>query len=218
MKLIHRPLVILPFLKEDTVALIDGTDAICTNVSGNATLSAACTPAMTVYRGQIDAFVKANGATKTSRGAVPAREAAREVLWGSSDSIRAGIQVLCEASPEQAGAIAASAGMKLKEPRNAVPQLLQVKVLPGRGAAFLKASLALLVAMLPDVKGRGGKRTIFWRYTLDGSKSFVDVEATPWVTTTASGLPLNTDVGFQVSLKDRRGRTAWSQTITVHVY
>jgi hypothetical protein len=68
------------------------------------------------------------------------------------------------------------------------------------------------------VKGKAGKRTIFFRYTLDGGKSFIDVEATPWVTTTVSGLPLNTDVGFQVSLKDRRRRTPWSQTYTVHVY
>ncbi len=187
-------------------------------MSGNPTTFAVCTPTMPILRGLIDDFVTANNLTKSNKGAVPARETKRDNLWAGLGSERGCVQILCDANPEQADSIATSAGMQLKQHSSPDQKILTGVLTTTKGSVALKASLKLLIAMLPSVKGQGGKRTILWRYTLDGGKTFVNADSTPFITTVISGLPLGTDVGFEVALKDRRGTTNWSQTFTLHVY
>jgi len=197
---------------------MDGANLIWTKMSEDATLSAASDPALPVLRTKIDDFEAAHALTKTEKNAVPAREAQRESLWSSLGSELGAVQRLCDAAPGDAGTIAASAGMRLKARRRDTVELLTAQLTTTKGTVALRASLALLIAMLPPGRGQGGKRTILWRYTVNNGASYVDVESTPFVTREVAGLPLGVDVGFEVALRDRRGTSAWSQTYILHVY
>jgi hypothetical protein len=214
---IHRPVVVFPYEKLGA-DFSEGATNTSAKLTANAAVFPNCDPTPPVLAGQVAAFVAADVLTKTNKGAIPAREAQREILWGGLEGVRGSVQKVCDSNPEQAAVYASQAGLALLERHPPVPVILAGALTTTKGAVRLKASLALLTAMLPPVKGKGGRKTILWRYTLDGGKTFVTADSTPFVTTTIAGLPLETDVGFQVALKDRRGTTSWSQTFVLHVY
>jgi hypothetical protein len=140
-------------------------------------------------------------------GATAARDAALRVVAASVELLRAYVEQLCNASPEQGATIAQAAAMQISivSLRAKVP--LRVRQGPNPGVVILYASVALLVT------GKGG-RFFSWSYSTDGGKTWIAVASTPKAKTTISGLPVLTECLFRVSVTNNvTGQGPWTPPV-----
>src|SRR5262249_55960381 len=149
-------------------------------------------PTMPVFLMQIGDLDTAQQATKTAKLAVSVRNQKRDVLWSSLESLCAQAQVLCDANPEMAPSYADMAGMKLAQRPNHPKPILDAFLTSTKGEVELRANLGLLIANARKTKGT--RKTILWRHTLDGAKTWILDDPTGVVKTVIHGLPLGVEV------------------------
>jgi hypothetical protein len=145
-------------------------------------------------------------------GAAAQRDAALTVVATSLEQLRAFIEQLCNASPEQAGTLAQGAAMYISTlpPRAKVPLRAKQGTLPG--TAILIASVALLAT------GKGG-RCFSWQSSIDGGKTWVSWPSTPTATTTITGLPTATEVLFRAYCTQKKtGQGPWTAPVPLIVH
>jgi hypothetical protein len=130
-------------------------------------------------------------------GAAAQRDAALTVVATSLELIRAFVEQLCNASPEQAATLAQQAGMSIptRAPRAKVP--LRARQGDQPGTVILYASVSLLAI------GKGG-RFFSWESSIDGGKTWASAPSTPDAKTTIAGLPVLTEVLFRGCRKNVR--------------
>jgi hypothetical protein len=145
-------------------------------------------------------------------GAAAQRDLALAVVAGCVELIRAFIEQLCNASPEQAATLAQGAGLHLSTltPRAKVP--LRAKQGDQPGTVVLFASVALLAI------GKGG-RYFSWQSSIDGGRTWVSAPATPRAKTTITGLPLLTEVLFRACVtQNKTGQGPWTAPLPFLVH
>jgi hypothetical protein len=145
-------------------------------------------------------------------GAAAQRDTALSVVAGSMELLRAFVEQLCNASPEQAATLAQGMGMYLstRAPRAKVP--LRAKQGAQPGTVVLYASVALLVT------GKGG-RYWSWQSSVDGGKTYVSAPSTPDAKTTITGLPVLTEVLFRACVtQTKTGQGPWTAPVPFLVH
>ncbi|MFT3774967.1 MAG: hypothetical protein QM820_57195 [Minicystis sp.] len=209
----HRYRCLLGFDTTKISDLITGTNTICTAMGGNQAVYNAPSPALSVLTNLAQDLAAAQENVRARVvGAVAIRDEKRIVLVNALESERMYIQVLANASPQQAISIITGAGMKVANlPVHAKP-LLDAVHGEQPGVVVLVANASILVE-------NPNRRTCFnWQYTVDGGRIWVTAPTTPVASTTITGLPSLTLCGFRVSVTTKAGQTAWSQVVTLVVH
>jgi hypothetical protein len=214
---VPRLRVILGLDREDFPGLLTGSKTIHSKMSENAALFPAPNPSMAVLGAQIDEFDQSHQAVivTKAKGMTGARGVKRDILWSSLETQRAYVQSLIDASPELAASYAEAAGMRIAAPPSHDKPILQGKLTSKQGTVALIANASLLVG---PGGGKAKHRTYLWRWSSDGGKTFVNAEASPVAHTDVDDLPLNTNVSFEVAVKDSDGTGEWSQIVTVFMH
>jgi hypothetical protein len=201
--------VILKLKKNNMGNLHTRAWAIYNGMRGSPTLFPAASPPLPALLTQLTAFDNAQMATvEKTLSSYPVRNLDAETLVTSLESERMYVQGLCNASPEQAASLAASAGMFLaKIPARNKP-VLSVTSAVGSGAAILDANAGLL-------KGKTSRRSFFgWRGSPDGGKTWVVYPPTALSKTGVSGLTPLTEWSFQVNITIGSTTGPWSQAVS----
>jgi hypothetical protein len=199
--IIHRFVVVL-LLPTSVPALIKFAQAVVAGLTNNAFFPTPNPPLPTLsaLTAKLDA---AETAAKTRAvGTVEARDVAKEALVQALHDVRAYVQSVANANPEQADAMITSAA-------------LRSKTIPAR----LKADLAVIAG---DVTGAAkieakavAKRAAYeWQWSADGGKTWTSLPPTLQARTTVAGLPVGVTCSFRVRALTRTGEGDWGQTIT----
>ena len=145
-------------------------------------------------------------------GAVELRDEALGTVVGSVELLRAFVEMLCNASPEQAATLAQSASMQIASTpvRAKVPLRARQGAQPG--VVILQASASLLVT------GKGG-RYWCWEYSIDGGATWLVAQSTPIAKTTLSGLPVLKECQFRVAVnQSKSGQGPWTAPVPFLVH
>jgi hypothetical protein len=211
-----RPRVALGLNKENVPELITGGRGIHDKLAENAATFPSPNPPLDVLLQHLTALEQAQRYLRSTGadGAAAARDVARTTFWASLQSEQAMVQTVVDANPEHAAHFAAIAGMRLAKVPVRHKEDLEALPTTEPGKVLLKANAKALVA---SGKGKARKRTYLWRYSVDLGTTWIQVEGTPVAYVEIGGLPLNTDVMFQVAVKDSAGTGAWSQAVTLFV-
>lgn len=217
MRNLHRVHVVLDLNPKVPPAYILGAKGIYTKMSAHPDLFPAPPVAFSILLTQITEAEDAHGTVAGTKaiGTAQVRELKLFTLQTSLESERSYVESLCNQDLEHAFTLAASAGMKVVERHPATKELLAAGLVPTKGTVQLKANASLLEA---PGKSKYKQRTYLWRYTLDGGKTFIDAPSTPVSETEIAGLPLMTEVGFEVAVKDSVGQSKWSHTVKIFVH
>jgi hypothetical protein len=198
--IIHRFVVVL-LLPTSVPALIKLAQAILAGLTNNAFFPTPNPPLSTLATliAKVDA---AETAVKTRAvGTVEARDLAKENLVQALHDVRAYVQSIANASPEQADAMIASAALRSKK----IP-------------AHLKADLAVTAG---DVSGTAKiaakavavRAAYEWQWSADGGKTWTSLPPTLQARTTVVGLPVGATCSFRFRALTRTGEGDWSQTV-----
>jgi hypothetical protein len=145
-------------------------------------------------------------------GAAAQRDAALSVVATSTELLRAFLEQLCNASPEQAATLAQGMAVYIsaRAPRAKVP--LRAKQGDQPGTVILYASVDLLAI------GKGA-RFFSWQSSVDGGKTWVSAQSTPKAKTTITGLPVLTDVLFRACVTENKtGQGPWTAPLPFLVH
>lgn len=212
MRGLHRVRVALGASPKSTVSVTDAGHAIHNGMGKDLVLYAAPVPSLVVLAAQIVKVEVAEQLALTrAKGAAPARNVERALLFGMLETECAYVQTLCDAAPgpEQAISIVTGAGMSVARVPLHTDPILGVQLGTPSGSVDLDANAAELV-------GRTGKKAFFnWQFTTDGGKSFNNVPSTPHAKTEIGGLTPLTMVGFRVNVTTTKGTTEWSQVVSI---
>jgi hypothetical protein len=163
-------------------------------------------PVITAYGVALTNYsVAATAAQTRAKGTVAARNAARVVFVGALQAVKARVQAVADATPEQAEAIITSAGLAVKRTTSRQKQTFAVKYGPTSGSVEVIA------------KAAGARACYEWQYSLDGGKTWVSVPNTSQAKTSITQLPVATVVEFRYRVTTKAGMGDWSQPISILV-
>jgi hypothetical protein len=160
MQTVRRARVILGARKGNIPLLIILAQAIFAALSAHTSLFSSIAALITTLGTQTTDLVNAQNGVKNKTVGSADRNAKRDLVVTTLESIRAAIQSLCDGSPEQAASFIQSAGMK-------------VAAFATRSKAMLAATLGVQSGVV-DLVANGSllttsrRRRVFnWQYTLD---------------------------------------------------
>jgi hypothetical protein len=161
----------------------------------------------------IAAFIAALGAysaaetTAQSRakGTIAARNAARVVYVGAYHALKARVQQVADANPDQAETIITSAGFAVRKTAIRQKQTFVAKYGAVSGTIHVIAPSA------------GSRACYEWQYSLDAGKSWVQVPNTLQAKTTIVGLPVATTVEFRYRVTTKAGMGDWNLPTSILV-
>ena len=176
----------------------------------------------TTFETQIADLKVKHLATKTSKGAVPAREASADVVWATCKSLCAFTLQLCYENPEQASTIIAASGFKASEVGTRQKETLELSLTANPGEIRCEANASKLVG--PGNR-KAGRRDYHWRHGVVSTPvpvapvpaAWINDESTPVARTLITGIPPLTYVAVQVAVKDSTGLGEWSQSVMILV-
>jgi hypothetical protein len=171
-------------------------------------------PTLAVLLAQITALDTAQRVVATGQRGAPTgtRNTARDALWSSLHSLKAYVQTLADASPENSFTIVKSSGFKLATKGSHTKPPLDARLTGLSGVVGLVANARALT-------GGAKKHAAFnWQYSVDGGHTWVALPGTPTASTTVSGLPVMTNVSFRVSVTMAKVVQPWSQVVTIPVH
>jgi len=204
--------VMLQLDPDKPLVFLAKAEDIYDGLNDNPTLFPSCTPTCPVLLGYLNDAKTAHANVGKIKGAAPVRTAKFRVLATALESERMMVQVLCDASPEQAASLIAAARMSSMAVNTHAKPLLAAKCIQPSGTVQLDANASLL-------DGTHRRKTFNWRMTLDGEKSFIQLPSTPTGQTIVSGLTLLTTVGFQVSVTvHKQPQGPWTATVPILVH
>jgi hypothetical protein len=210
---IHWPRVILPFQRDELKKISDGSKVIQGKFAAAPPILGTPPVTPTALLGFITAYDTANLNTKTTKAATGARTAALDDLWIALHSLLAFVQNLIFQTPQDGASIAEAAGMKLANVGDHVKEILAVEPTSTPTTVRLRANLKLLV---PSTMKKYSRKTILWRQVIAGV--IVNLPSTPVANTTVTGLPLNTEVGFQAAVQDSKDTSEWTQVVSIYIH
>jgi hypothetical protein len=213
MATLRHPLVSLRIARRNFPAMLASSKTISNAVTAAGATFVTLTPSTTTVNNQIQALDLAQQAALThGKGLAAARDLKADALMTSLESWRAGVQVLVDANPEQAQALAELAGMFIAGVGARSKPVLALELGTQSGVVEADANLTLL----KKGRGKAKKTTINWRYNVNGAATYVS-SSTPLASTVFSGLTPLTTLGVQVCITDADGTTEWSQAVTILV-
>src|SRR5262249_24193657 len=106
------------------------------------------------------------------------------------------VQTLVDQSPEQGAVLAEAAGMRLAKSTAYDKLPIKAKLTSIAGEVLLMCNAGLILGASMKASRQ---RTFFWRYAIEGTKSYVSADPTTVAHTLIQGVPLNVPVGFEVA-------------------
>lgn len=155
-----------------------------------------------IITGFNDALTKYNStetaAQTRAKGTIAARNAAKVVYVGAAHALRARIQEVADANPEQAEAIIKSTTLAVRKTALRQKQGFVVKYGATSGTVHVTAPSA------------GARASYEWQSSIDGGKTWLSAPNTSQARTTISGLPSATVVEFRYRVTTTQGMGDWS--------
>jgi hypothetical protein len=200
----HRALVVLnlPTRVTDFVKFGQGIVAAMT---GNAHFPSP-TPTLAAVTALLTTLVTTETAAATrAKGTVPARNAAKAAAVAALQQLKAYVQQVADADPENAESIITSATMSVRKATSHTKAPFTVKQGSTSGTARLVA------------KAVAERASYVWQWSSDGGKTWTAVTPTLQAKTTITGLPVGTSCAFRFQALTKGGEEDWSQVVTMVV-
>ncbi len=181
-------------------------------MTANSALFTASAALLATLTTQIAALVAAQGQVKDRvAGTTGTRDAKRNLVALTLESLRVQVQALCDATPGQAISIIQAAGMKAVNVGRYTKAILAVTLGVQPGTVMLVANARLLSTSKKS-------KTYNWSFSLDG-KTWIAAPSTPHAKTTITGLTSLTTYAFRVNVSvGSAGPGEWSQAVTIVVH
>jgi len=198
--IIHRFVVVL-LLPTSVPALVKLAQAILAGLTNNAFFTTPNPPLSTLSTliARVDA---AETAVKTrAQGTVEARNVAKAALAQALHDVKAYVEGIANANPEQAEAMIASAALRSKKISPRIKAELAVTAGDVSGTARILA------------KAVARRAAYDWQLSTDGGKTWTSLPQTLQARTTVVGLPVGTSCSFRFRALTRTGAGDWSQTV-----
>lgn len=163
-------------------------------------------PIITAFTIALGNYSVAETAAQTrAKGTIAARNAAKVVYVGAYHALKARVQQVADADPENAEAIITSAGFAVRKTAIRQKQTFVVKYGAVSGTIHVIAQSA------------GPRACYEWQYSLDAGKTWVQVANTMQAKTTMVGLPVATTVEFRYRVTTKTGMGDWSLPTSILV-
>ena len=163
-------------------------------------------PVITAFSDALTKYGAAATAAQTrAKGTIAARNAARVVFLGAIHALKARIQAVADANPEQAEAIITSTTLAVKKTTIRQRQTFEAKYGPTSGTVHVIAPSA------------GARAAYEWQFSVDGGKTWSQVPNTLQAKTNIIGLPVATTVEFRYRVTTKAGMGDWSQPTSILV-
>jgi hypothetical protein len=199
-----RPAVAALNLPTPIAALILFGRGMVTGMTGNPSFPNPSPPLATVTAA-LDALASAETAAGgRAKGAVTARNVAKEALVLLLKEEKAYVQSVANADPENSATIIESARISVRKVSPRPPRVFDAAQGPTTGTAKLVAASARRAAYE-------------WEYSTDGGKTWIAASPTLQARTTVTGLPAGTSVQFRYRSVTKTGAVDWSAPVTLLV-
>jgi hypothetical protein len=156
-------------------------------------------PIISAFGAALLKYGAAETASQTrAKGTIAQRNADKVLFVGALHALKARVQQVADANPDQAEAIITSTGFSVKKSGGRQKQTFIVKSGATSGSVHVIA------------KAVATRASYEWQYSLDGGKTWVDVPNTLQAKTTIFGLPVATMVEFRYRATTKAGMGDWS--------
>jgi hypothetical protein len=201
---LHRTLVAI-HLPTPVPALVKVAQGVIAALTGNAHFPSP-NPPLATLSASVAALDAAETATQTrAKGTVAARNGARAQLLSDMHAVKAYVQQVADANPDQAEAIIATSGMTVRKPAVRVKATFSAR--PGASSGSVKLA-ARAVALRASYE---------WETSVDGGKTWTPAPPTLQAKTSITGLPVGTVVQFRYRAVTKTGAADWSQPTSLLV-
>jgi hypothetical protein len=205
-KKVHRSIASLklPLVISLLVTYVQG---ILKAMTGNPAFPSPNPPLTTIGSAVSDLQVAETAAVTTrAKGTIATRNEKRAALLAMLELLRAYVQSVADATPENAPSIIESAGLALRKTPVHAPRVFAAKADTVSGSVKLIAPTA------------GGRAAYLWQYSADAGKTWLDVSPTLQAKTTVTGLPAGTTVQFRHRSVIKGGASDWSAPLSLLVH
>jgi hypothetical protein len=203
-KIIHRAAATLAAPKSVS-ALVTYAKGVVTRMTGNP-LFPAPIPTLAAVTAAIDKLQLAEtAALARTKGAVALRNEAKAELLSLLQQLRAYIQAVADADPQNGASIIQSSG-------------LSVRKIPTRHARVFAARPGPLSGVAALLAASAGPRSAYdWEYSTDAGKTWVAAPSTVQAKTLIPGLTPGATVQFRYRTITKAGQGDWSQSVSLLV-
>ncbi len=203
-KIVRLALVSL-MLPTKVADLISYAMRIVAEMTGNAFFPTPTPPLVTLSSAIADLQVAQAAAIARTSGAATTRNEKRATLVMLLRQLRAYVQVVADATPENGPSIIQSAGLAVRKTPTKAARAFAAK----QGAVSGSAKITAVVA--------ARRASYEWQYSLDGGKTWIAVAGTLKASTTVTGLPVGTAAQFRYRAITKAGEGDWSQAVVLVV-
>jgi hypothetical protein len=200
----HRTIASLD-LPTKVPALITRARAIVQSLTGNSAFPTTDPPLTTVTAAIDDLEVSETATQSKVRGAAATRNVKRTTLVTLLHQLKADVQQVADASPEQAPTLIQNAGLSVKKTAVRAPRVFAAK--PGTVTGEVE-----LVA-----RSAARRASYEWETSTDGGKTWVPAPPTLQAKTVVTGLTAGSAVQFRYRAVTKTGAEDWSQPVTLLV-
>jgi len=204
-KKVHRTVAVLK-LPGPISLLITFVQAILKALTGNPTFPTPNPPLPALSGAANDLQVAETAALTRATGTIATRNEKRAALLTLLEVLRAYVQSVADASPENAISIIESAGLAIRKTTVHAPRVFSAKAGTVSGSVKLTAPVA------------GHRAAYLWQFSTDAGKTWIDVPPTLQSRATLSGLPAGTSVQFRYRSVVKGGAADWSPPISLLVH
>jgi hypothetical protein len=196
----HKTLAALK-LPTQVPALLAVAEAIVLAMTGNPSFPDP-TPSIAAVSAALAGLHDAEVATLTrTRGAVAARDQKRAVLVGLLVRLKAYVQGVADADPDQAASLIHGAGMNVRNNGAVTKPLL----------AFRPGAVSGTVRMA--ARAAGDRASYEWAWSPDGGATWRQAPTTLQARTVLTGLPVGSTCALRFRAVTRTGKGDWSEPV-----
>jgi hypothetical protein len=221
---VYMPRPAIKFKRDNIPKLVAGGEVVQTKFAANGAILVNPPVSPAAFETQLTDLKTKNLATKTSKAAVPAREASADVVWATVKSLCGFTLQLCYANPEQASTIIAASGFQESAVGARQKEILALFLTTNAGEIRCEANASKLEG--PGNR-KAGNRDFHWRHGIVSTPApgvsapvpaaWITDEATPVAHALITGIPALAYVAVEVAVKDSTGLGAWSQSVIILV-
>ena len=220
--MIYMPRPVMGFRRANMPELVTGSEVVQGKFATNSALLPNPPVSPTTFQTQVTDLKTKHLATKTSKAALPAREASADVVWATCKSLCAFTLQLCYENPEQAATIIAASGFRVSGVARRRKEILELFLTTTPGEIRCEANASKLAGA---GHRKAGYRDYHWRHGVITTPvpvapvpaAWINDEATPVARTVITGIPPLTYVAVQVAVKDSTGLGDFCQTVMILV-
>jgi hypothetical protein len=200
----HRSLASLK-LPKPVGALITYAQGIVKGMTNNPSFPLPIPTMAAVTTAINDLSVAETAALGRAKGAVATRNEKRTVLVVLLEQVRAYVQSIADATPENGTSIIESAGLAVRKTPTHAARAFTAK--PGAVSGTVKLYAVSV----------GHRSAYSWEYSVDGGKTWVQAPVSLQAKTTITGLTPGQTVQFRYQPVSKTGPGDWSQTVSLLV-